>query len=124
MIEITTQFKLNRLSLEERAAKALPAAKNAVLHQMLEDTEPYIPYKTGALTENGGVDLENDSIVYDLPYAGYAFNPTYRGRQKVYDTSHHPLATGNPYKESTKEFKDSWVQLFKQKLVEGMNNGN
>ena len=124
MVEIKTQFNINSLALKGRYERALPAAKSAVLHQMLEDTEPYIPYKTGRLTENGGVDLENDSIVYDLPYAKFAFNPKYRGRDKVYDTSGHPLAQGNPYKASTQEFKDEWVRLFKKKLVEEMNNDN
>lgn len=124
MVEVKTQFKINSLALERRCKEALPAAQSAVLHQMLEDTEPYIPYKTGRLTENGGVDVENQQIVYDLPYAKFAFNPLYRGRPKVYDTSKHPLATGNPYQESSKEFKDEWVKLFKQKLVEGINNGN
>lgn len=124
MVEVKTEFKINSLSLEQRVEKALPAAKNAVLHQMLEDTEPYIPYKTGRLTENGGVDLENDQIVYDLPYAAFAFNPTYRGRPKVYDTSKHPLAQGNPYQASTEYNKEEWIRLFKEKLVEGINNGN
>ena len=124
MVEVKTQFKINSLALDQRCKNALPVAKNAVLHQMLEDTEPYIPCKSGALTENGGVDLENDAIVYDLPYAGFAFNPTYRGKPKVYDTSRHPLAQGNPYQASTQEFKDEWVRLFKEKLVEGINNGN
>lgn len=124
MLEIKTKLNINSNDLINKFKKAIPAAKNAVLHKMIEDTEPYIPYKTGALTANGGVDLENDQIVYDLPYAKFAFNPKYKGKQKVYNTTHHPLAQGNPYKASSQEFKEEWANLFKEKLVEGINNDN
>jgi hypothetical protein len=124
MIKANLELHLPPNLITDKIEANLPAAKEAVLKQIVADTEDYIPYKTGKLTESVGINLEDDSIYYDTAYAGYAFYPTYQGKPKVYNQSVHSKAQGYPYRASEEEHIEEWAKLFMNKLVEGINNGN
>lgn len=124
MIKAKLELHLPQELITDRLQESLPGAKKAVLEQIVKDTEDYIPYKTGKLTESVGIDTEEGVISYDTSYAGYAFYPTYQGKPKVYNQSVHSKAQGYPYRASEEDNLAKWTELFKEKLVEGMNNGN
>lgn len=122
MIEVKTSVKMRPHYLTDQMKKNLPKAKYETLHEIIEDTEPYIPYDTGRLNDSVGLNIERGTIIYDTPYAAFAFNPMYKGKTKLYNREHHPLAQGNPYKESQRINKKKWAETFKRVLTEGLNN--
>ena len=52
----------------------LEAAAVKTLEEMKTDIEPYVPYKTGELTQSAEIDADSLSIVYDTDYAEYVYN--------------------------------------------------
>ncbi len=119
MIKPKISIKYDKKSLSDKILNNIPKAKRAVLQEMIEDTEPYIPYDTGYLNNSVGMDIEKGEIIYDAPYAKYAFNPKYKGKQKLYNRQHHPLARGNPFNASRKYNIDKWLETFKRVLMGG-----
>lgn len=124
MIEANLSFNMDVPKLKKKFEDASKKAQSEVLKQMIADTEDYIPYKTGKLTSSVNVDESNATINYTAPYAAFAFNPLYKGKEKVYNRTVHSKAQGNPYQASNIENGQKWALLYAKKLAEEINNGN
>lgn len=124
MIEANLSFNMDVPRLKKKFEDASKKAQSEVLKQMVADTEDYIPYKTGKLTSSVNVDESNATINYTAPYAAFAFNPLYKGKEKVYNRTVHSKAQGNPYQASNIENGQKWALLYAKKLAEEINNGN
>lgn len=93
-------------------------AKKNVLKQIINDTDKYIPYKSGTLANTVSTLPTNDGIIYPVKYASHAFNPlTKSGAEKNYTLNTHPLATGNPFEVSAEENSDRWAELYAEELM-------
>jgi hypothetical protein len=124
MIEASLSFNMDVPKLKKKFEDASKKAQSEVLKQMVKDTEDYIPYKTGKLNSSVNVDESNATINYTAPYAAFAFNPLYKGKEKVYNRTVHSKAQGNPYQASNIENGQKWALLYAKKLAEEINNGN
>jgi len=124
MIEASLSFNMNIPKLKKKFEDASKKAQSEVLKQMVVDTEDYIPYKTGKLTSSVNIDESKATLNYSAPYAAFAFNPLYKGKEKVYNRTVHSKAQGNPYQASQIENGEKWALLFAKKLAEEINNGN
>ena len=97
------------------------SAKSAVLSKMIEDTDRYVPYDTGALSKSVSKSPNLDGFDYSVPYASFAFNPVApSGKPKCYNTDTHYNAQGNPWEAAFDENSEKYEDLFVNKLLEGM----
>ena len=84
----------------------LDAAAVQTLEGMISDIEPYVPYKTGELTESAEIDEDSLSIVYDTEYAEYVYN--------MPDRDVHKNATSKWTDEALYSNKDKWINDLKK----------
>lgn len=108
--------------------KATTQAEEAVAHQILSDTEPYVPALTGSLSERAYTD--RGSVVYPGPYARYLYygklmiDPTTgssfapKGGTKVltdkdlvFTKSMHGQAQDHWFEVSKAQNGDKWVKV-------------
>lgn len=81
--------------VDERAIQAtldrlLDSQTMLQLHQYLaEKCDPYVPYKTGALSESGLTHVKSDGVYYTMDYA----ERQYFGVDIRHNLVHHPKAT-------------------------------
>ena len=95
--------------------KADIVAKEAVVEQMIKDTDEFVPYANGRLAKSVRPLPNGSGYTYSVDYASYAFNPkTPQGRDKKYSKLVHPKAQGLPYKAAENEHYDEWVKLYKE----------
>jgi hypothetical protein len=96
-------------------------AKQKTLKKIIKDTEEYVPYNTGELTNSVSMNVPASSISYNAPYASFAFNPEApSGRPKNYDRSVHRKAQGYPIQASYEDNGESWAKFFAEELIRGV----
>ena len=107
------------LPVVDAIENALDAATRTEISQLIADkTDPYVPYKTGALANN--VTVTPDSITYHQPYAG----KNYFGEDIAHNPQYHPLATAKWDKvmlqeqgeELTKEVRDIIIRRLDEEI--------
>lgn len=109
-IEINTQQCLNRF--DARYQKAQKWLDNEVL----KDCAPYVPMRTGNLSESGirGTTLGSGEIIYNAPYA----RKMYYGINFNFSKEAHPKACAQWFEKAKSEKKDSWIKGA-NKIVKG-----
>lgn len=75
-------------------------AASASLRKVKEDIDPYVPYKTGKLSNSAVVNKYE--IVWTAPYANYVYNRT----GVNFDKSVHPKATDHWVEHARDEIGD------------------
>lgn len=102
----------------DRAAKSIPELSKYI-H---DDVSVYTPYATGKLDSSLSVTQSKPTeykVHYSAKYASYALNPySEMGRVKHYNTSVHPLATGNPVEQAEKTRGKEWLNEYWEFLKE------
>ena len=89
----------------------LEAAAIKTLEEMKYDIEPYVPYKTGELTQSAEIDEDSLSIVYDTEYAEYVYNMP---KSNNFNKAVHPNATSKWTDEALHSNKAKWVNDLKK----------
>ena len=108
--------------LKTRIRKNKTRAKRATLDKIYKDTEPYVPYKTGALNSTGRINYPKSTITWGsdekAPYASYAFEPIApSGKPKTYNRSVHPKAQGNPFQAAQADNETAWAEYYAKELL-------
>lgn len=107
--------------LKTKIRKNKVRAKRSTLDKIYKDTEPYIPYKTGALDRTGRISYSNSTITWGdvtAPYASFAFDPVApSGKPKVYNRSKHLKAQGNPFQASKEANEVAWAEFYAKELL-------
>lgn len=123
MSDINVNAKINVLikEVETNVLSHSASAKSSVISQMIEDTDRYVPYDTGALSESVSKSPNLDGFDYSVPYASFAFDPIApSGKPKSYNTDSHYDAQGNPWEPAFEDNKEKYEDLFVDKLLEGI----
>ncbi|UQZ90206.1 minor capsid protein [Deltaproteobacteria bacterium Smac51] len=97
-------------------AKRLRTAHAALDTQIIMDTNPYVPFRTGLLASSpfrSGKKV--GEIIYDTPYA----KRMYYGDKFNFSIAHHPQATSRWLEKSKALWKDKWRNLVKKILSRG-----
>lgn len=102
----------------DKAAKSIPDLSKYIQ----DDVSTYTPYETGKLDSSLSVIQSKPTeykVHYSAKYASYALDPYSKtGKVKHYNTSVHPLATGNPIEQAEKTRGKEWLNEYWEFLKE------
>lgn len=118
--DISLVYQLDKLvdKTTERYKKASLEAKGTVIKQMIVDTDPLVPFKTGKLAHNVKPLPGNIGYVYSQPYASFAFDPIApSGSYKNYTKTVHPEAMGNSAYMNAERNGDKYAKLYADEVV-------
>ncbi len=102
--------------LAQKKRKALSESKQRALVALgtviIRDSDPYVPFMTGMLSQTPMVssDLESGTIVYDTPYAARQ----YYGDSFDFRPDTHPQATARWFEHAREEHKGEWKKVAKE----------
>lgn len=93
--------------------------KRTFLNRVIADTNKYVPYDTGKLSEAVHSDWDLKGITYDMNYASYVYNmPPYPDTN--FTRTMHPDANSGWDKLAQAEFEASWRDYLIKLLQEGL----
>lgn len=104
MISFDVHFDLPDNILAEPATRTEHALANIIA----KDTQPYVPFLTGSLTQRTRVD--GGTVIYPGPYA----RRLYYGDDFKFTKSFHPLAQAHWFEVSKANNLQDWVQAEKR----------
>lgn len=91
--------------------------KTKLAEKVMEDTMPYVPYRTGKMT-NASYITAGNNIVYKAPYARYVWIGISRsGKPMNYTHTFHPLACARWFEVSKKANMAKW-KAYVESLME------
>lgn len=99
--------KSAKKSLKERVNLILPVLADEIVH----DTDAFVPYDTGYLSDAVSISNSGKTIEYYADYAERVYNMP---DSTNWNTSHHPLATGEWDIASRKQNLPKWLNSFKR----------
>lgn len=103
---LNTQFTLSRFNSKyEQAQKYLDS-------EVLRDSAPYVPFRTGNLMNSGntGTVIGSGEVVYNAPYA----RRVYYGTSMNFSKLKHPQATAQWFEKAKATKKDAWLSGVKR----------
>lgn len=82
--------------------------------EVLRDSAPYVPFRTGNLMNSGntGTVIGSGKVVYNAPYA----KPVYYAKEASFNKEKHPQAQAQWFEKSKATKKEAWVKGV-QKIV-------
>lgn len=87
---MSISVQVNDSAIRLMLDKILDNQTRQQIHQYLADKcDPYVPYKTGALSESGLTHVKPDGVYYTMDYA----ERQYFGVDIQHNLVHHPKAT-------------------------------
>lgn len=104
-------FDINEQLIMNNLQTTLEDAGYETLEKMLQDIEPYVPYKTGELNDSAIIDESSMDIVWDADYAEYVYDLP---KDSNFNKEVHPLATSDWVNEAMQSYESKWVEDFKQ----------
>lgn len=117
------KYRLNAIykGKKQQILDNLPRAKAVTLRKIVGDVDPFVPYKTGKLSESVEINDTASSFTYTAEYASFAFDPdSPSGTPKNYNHSVHVKATGNPVEAAQQVHDEEWGEFFKEELLKGV----
>lgn len=117
-----TSIVLSKYSdYKDKIISNIEKAKSKSLDKIIKDTEPYVPYKTGSLSNSVVKNVATSTISYTAPHASFAFEPIApSGKPKEYNQSVHTKAQGYPIQAAYNEHSQEWAEFFAKELLEGV----
>ena len=97
--------------LSRRIEDDLEGAVVETLHEVLEDIEPFVPYKTGELSNSAVIDESSLSIVWEAEHAEYVYDMP---KSNNFNKSVHQNATSHWVDEGLKAYKNKWIEDLKR----------
>jgi hypothetical protein len=111
---ISFSVKIDASKLGVNAKARMLKAHAALDSQIIKDTDPFVPFRTGALASSpmraGGKVGE---IVYATPYARRLYNSSGYNFRK----SHHPQATDHWFEKAKAVWLPEWVRITMMELT-------
>lgn len=109
--------------IRRKVNQNLDSAKKKVIEQVIKDTDPYVPYKTGALSSNISSNPSEGKFTYEEEYTSFAFNPIApSGVPKQYTKTVHTEAQGFPFEKAVQEHDIEWVELFREEVMKDVES--
>lgn len=107
---------INTQSCVGRFNKKYSAAQKFLDNEVLKDSAPYVPMRTGNLMNSGvlGTVLGSGKIVYNAPYA----KAMYYGTSFNFSKDKHPQACAQWFEKAKAAKKDTWLAGVR-KIVKG-----
>lgn len=107
---------INTQSCVGRFSKKYSAAQKFLDNEVLKDSAPYVPMRTGNLMNSGvlGTVLGSGKIVYNAPYA----KAMYYGTSFNFSKDKHPQACAQWFEKAKAAKKDAWLAGVR-KIVKG-----
>jgi hypothetical protein len=122
-MSVESGFEQIKNSLNNRIEQNIDSAKKAVLSEIKNDVDEYVPYRIGALASNVSMKPTESTITYTEDYASYAFNPiSSSGKPKQYSQEVHSKAQGNPFEAASEQNDKEWADLFAKELMKRVDN--
>ena len=109
-LKLNTQFTLSRFNSKyELAQKYLDS-------EVLRDSAPYVPFRTGNLMNSGntGTVIGSGNVIYNAPYA----KRVYYGNNMNFSKLKHPQATAQWFEKAKAAKRDAWLKGV-QRIVKG-----
>lgn len=77
-------------------------------NEVLKDSDPYVPMKTGTLAGSGirGTVIGSGEIIYNAPYA----KSCYYARNRNFSKAQHPQASAQWFEKSKSAKKKQWIR--------------
>lgn len=92
--------------IRKKLLRGVDRAQHVLDQKIMADTDPYVPFNKGTLSDSVLRSSEPGMLVYDTPYARRLFyNPQYSFQHKH---GHH-LAGGDWFGRSKADNKDKWI---------------
>lgn len=118
MISVNVKEHLDLKAIVQKAEAAKRKGVMAVAMSLKKEADPYVRWQTGATFRSAAVasDSQNGKIIYDTPYARYAY---YNERSKV-TKDVHPLACARWAEVAWNAKRDRFLTLFSNIIKEGL----
>lgn len=99
-LQMNTQYTLNRFG------KKYTKAQKWLDNEVLKDSDPYVPMRTGRLRDSGihGTDIGSGRVIYNTPYASRCYYGHYNFSQKK-----HPQACRQWFEKAKASCKTKWL---------------
>ena len=107
---INTQFTVSRFHPKYHEAQKFLDS------EVLRDSAPYVPMRTGNLMNSGntGTVIGSGKVIYNAPYA----KPLYYARNAHFSKLKHPKASAEWFEKAKAVKKDVWLKGV-QKIIRG-----
>lgn len=110
----SVDFNLNLDLIGRQIESDLEGAAVQTLHVVLKDTEPYVPYNTGELSDSEVIDEDSLSIVWDAEHAEYVYDMP---KSTDFNRTTHDKATSKWVDEALASYKNKWVGDLKKNFA-------
>lgn len=108
-MSVQLDFDINVLC--KRIENDLESAAIQTLFVVAEDIEPFVPYRTGELSNSAVIDESSLSVVWEAKYADYVYDMP---KSNNFNKSVHTNATSHWVDEGLKAYKNKWTEDFKR----------
>lgn len=107
---------INTQDVVKRFEPRFSRAQKFLDHQVLQDTEPYVPKVEGALVGSGirGTDIGSGKVIYNESYA----KKMYYGLTFNFSKDKNPLACAQWFEKAKAVKKEEWIDGA-EKIVKG-----
>lgn len=113
--------KIDMPDLSEKYKKKTEQAQFLLDSQIVQDSSPYVPFRTGQLDESAlrSSRIGEGEIIYDTPYARHMYYGVhYRtGKRFNFNKTHHPLASEQWFEQAKSAYLDKWQNAVKEILA-------
>lgn len=102
------RFYIDTQSCVGRFNKRYSAAQKFLDNEVLKDSAPYVPMRTGNLMNSGitGTNIGSGKVVYNAPYA----KCMYYGVNFHFSKDKHPQACAQWFEKAKSVKKDAWLE--------------
>ena len=107
-MSVSYKFHINTQSCIGRISKKYSAAQKFLDSEVLRDSAPYVPMRTGNLMQSGatGTVIGSGKVVYNAPYA----KRMYYGVSFHFSKDKHPQACAQWFEKAKAAKKDAWLK--------------
>lgn len=102
------KIKINIPGTVNRFSPKFQKAQKWLDNEVLKDSNPYVPMRTGNLAGSGtrGTKIGSGKVVYNAPYA----KSTYYALKRNFSKAQHPQACAQWFEKSKSAKKKAWVK--------------
>lgn len=116
-MSIEVKIKMADL-MSSRFDRAIDRAQYLLDSQIVQDTSPFTPFRTGTLDSSvmRATDLGSGQIVYDTPYARHMYYGVHcrTGKPFNFNKKFHPLATQEWIEASKAVYLEKWTNTVRE----------
>lgn len=108
---MAVEIFLNLDVIEQQIEADLEEAAVKTLNTIAEDIEPFVPYRTGELSNMVVLDESSLSLEWEAEHAEYVYNMP---KDANFNRTVHPKATSQWVDEALQSYKAKWTEDMKR----------